>query len=623
MSDQADAIIVGGGIAGIAAAIELLDAQKTVILVERGSAAELGGLARWSFGGLFAVDTPEQKSTGIQDSTDLALRDWLAVAEFADDDTLPRQWAEQYVERCRTDVVDWLRRFAIRFLKPVFWVERGLYTPGNSVPRFHMVWGTGKRLMQRLRCCWRHKVERLLVEGGASGCAGIDEDSGQPFAFTAGTAIVASGGIAGNLDLVRRHWYKPWGSPPETLLNGSHAGADGLLHGAVEAIGGRVTHLDRAWNYASGVHHPKPRHPEHGLSLVPPKTALWVNAEGRRIDSPPLVSGFDTRYLVERICREPFQYSWQVLNYKIAVRELALSGSEFNDDLANPRLLRLLWLKWFGNRKLVDTLLRECPDFVTADSVAELVRKMNHLAGGNRVRLETLVQGLEAFDTMLSRKQFLHNDADLGCISQRAAARLLREGQGELVLAVPPAVRLTLPAGPLPEGAARGQFVSARRGALYGNVTFQGPDGTTMFHGDAKKALWYLNRGLVEVVSQQPPVLRFRFTPGGPGHVGDTFYLAGKVNRCVVCGTAAGLSRLRRELLERTYTPGPYFTFPIFRPKPRLISAAPFRDRAARNSPAVTASSCNATSRNISRPSSTMSSRDCWPARSATPACSG
>ena len=134
-------------------------------------------------------------------------------------------------------------------------------------------------------------------------------------------------------------------------------------------------------------------------------------------------------------------------------------------------------------------------------------------------------------------------NADLDCISQRAAARLLREGQGELVLAVPPAVRLPAAAGPPREGAARGQFLSARRGTLYGNVTFQGPDGTTMFHGDGEKALWYLNRGLVEVVRQQPPVLRFRFAPGGPGHVGDAFYLAGKVNRCVVCGAAAGLSR--------------------------------------------------------------------------------
>lgn len=141
--------------------------------------------------------------------------------------------------------------------------------------------------------------------------------------------------------------------------------------------------------------------------------------------------------------------------------------------------------------------------------------------------------------------------AEVALISQREAARLLRAGHAKLLLELPPAVRLDIGTAdyqafrdaPPDQAALKAQFLHARCGALYGNVHFQGPHGETMFHGDSEKALWYLNRGLVDVVSHAPPVLRFRFSPGGKGHIGDDYYLAGKANRCVVCGSEEGLSR--------------------------------------------------------------------------------
>ncbi|MBI1916226.1 MAG: FAD-binding dehydrogenase [Planctomycetes bacterium] len=427
MADEADAIVVGGGLAGLATAIELLDNGQSVLLLERNEPAALGGLALWSFGGFFFVDTPVQRAMGIRDSVCLALRDWHAVAEFGPEDELPRQWAEQYVQRCRDDVFAWLGRCRVRFPSPVFWLERGLFTPGNSVPRFHMVRGIGSRLIEavlgrlndhplrgKLRLLYRHRVDRLLTAGGrVCGCAGTDESTGRLFTFHAPNTIVASGGITGDLERVRRHWYRPWGAPPQTLLNGSHEAADGRLHDAVETLGGRLTHLDKMWNYATGVHHPQPRHPHHGLSIVPPKTALWVNAEGRRIGPLPLLGGFDTRSLVERICQEEHKYSWQVLNYKIAVRELALSGTEFNETLVRPNWLRLLRMVLFGNRGLVDLLARRCRDVVTADSLEELVARMNALDNEVPVRLDLLRKEVEAFDAMISRKASLHNDDQL------------------------------------------------------------------------------------------------------------------------------------------------------------------------------------------------------------------
>ncbi len=306
-----------------------------------------------------------------------------------------------------------------------------------------MVWGTGKGLVDILTAAldnhpnrsqilfqFDSRVDDLLVEGGrVVGCHGVrekDGETGEDFEARAPITIVASGGICGKIDLVKKHWHKPLGEPPETILNGSHRFADGrVLFSAEKNAGARITHLDHHWNYAAGVHHPRPdpRKPGHGLSLVPPKSALWMNWEGRRIGPVALVTSFDTKFQVERICQESRKYSWQILNRKIALKELAVSGSEFNDAIRDRKIFAFLKNVLFGNRALVDDLVRNCPDFVIADIIDELAQKMNRLNGDDAVDPRLLRDEIERYDAMIARGPAYHNDEQLRRIAQ---ARLYR-----------------------------------------------------------------------------------------------------------------------------------------------------------------------------------------------------
>jgi hypothetical protein len=438
---RSEVLIVGAGIAGIATALDLLDSGKSIVLLDRDEADAIGGLARESFGGMFFVDSPQQRRQGIRDSTELALRDWHSFAEFGPGDDLPKAWAEAYVHRCTPDVYRWVRKHGVGFFPIVNWVERGEFRPGNSVPRFHMVWGTGKELADCLIAALRrhanagkltfrfgHRVDRLLLENGrVCGASGIDEKNGVPFEARAEHVVVASGGINGDLDKVRRHWHTDWNRPPAQLLNGSHRFADGTLHQAVAAAGGNLTHLDKMWNYAAGVHHPRPRKPHHGLSLVPPRSALWLNWRGERIGPQPLVSGFDTRRLVTEICAQERAYSWQVLNHRIALKELAVSGSEFNPSVRDKKIFAFLRDILFGNRWLVEQLTSDCPDFVTAATLPELVEKMNALQGDRSVQLCAVENAVHGYDATIARGRSLMNDEQL----RRIGA--LREYRGDRV----------------------------------------------------------------------------------------------------------------------------------------------------------------------------------------------
>ena len=427
MTYRADAIVIGGGLAGLATALELLDHGRSVVLLERAGPEKLGGLARWSFGGIFFAGSPEQKRAGIEDSADLAWRDWLRYGELAEQDVWPRRWAESYVHRCIDDVYAWLRQRGITFFPVVNWVERGLHGPGNSVPRFHMVWGTGEGLIldllkhlerhprrDRLSIHFGHRVNDLMQEAGRFvGCVGANESNGEEFVARGDAVVIAAGGIAGNLDLVRENWFQPWGEPPEMLLNGSHPEADGALIEAARRSGANVTHLDLMWNYAAGVHHWKPLFPHHGLSLVPPKSALWVNYEGRRLGPPALVTAFDTRYLVESICRQPKKYSWQILNWKIAKKELAVSGAEFNQAIRDKKRIKFLSILLLGNASLVRDFVDHCPDFVTAGSVGQLAARMNELTGTPDVVADLLEEEIRRYDEQIARGPRLANDDQL------------------------------------------------------------------------------------------------------------------------------------------------------------------------------------------------------------------
>ena len=314
---QSDVLIIGGGISGIVAAQELLEAGKSVMILDRDSAENFGGLARESFGGMFFVDTPDQRKAGIKDSPEIAFRDWCSFGELGPDDGLSYEWARRYVERTTPDVYDWVKKRGIGFLPVMNWVERGFDTPGNSLPRFHMVWGTGQELTDQLvkhmrtlstsdNLAFRFEScvsELVYTNGRVTGCRGEDEKSGEAFEYEAEAVVIAAGGLNGNDKIIRDNWHPDWGtSPPEKILCGSHKYADGLMHEATQAIGGSVINVENNWNYAAGITHPRPRKPRHGLSLVPCKTALWMDATGRRIGPRPLIAGFDTREVIKRIC---------------------------------------------------------------------------------------------------------------------------------------------------------------------------------------------------------------------------------------------------------------------------------------------------------------------------------
>ena len=422
-----DVVIIGGGIAGVVTALELLDRGRRVVLLDRDTEARFGGLARESFGGIFMVGTPAQRRLGIRDSPELALSDWHSVARYAEEDAWPRRWAEAYVNQSREGIHDWLKARGVRFFPVVHWVERGLYRPGNSVPRFHMVWGTGHGLIEALLGClerhphrdnldlrFGHWVRAVETSGGVvNGCSGVIESSGEEFAASAGAVVAAAGGICGSLEKIRKHWYRPWGEPPPTILNGAHRYGDGELHEVVAGVGGVLTHLDLQWHYAAGVHHPDPDRPRHGLSLVPPKSALWMNAEGRRIGPIPLVTGYDTRFLVEQVLRQPRQYSWQVMNWKIACKELAVSGSEFNESIRDKKKLRFLKNVLLGNPALVRELVDRCEDFVVAETVDGLASKMNNLTGESLIKPGLLSAEIRAYDDQIERGPKYFNDDQL------------------------------------------------------------------------------------------------------------------------------------------------------------------------------------------------------------------
>ena len=416
--------VIGGGLAGIAAAIELLDHDKSVLIVDRDSKASLGGLARLAFGGMCIVGTPIQKFHGVKDAPDLALKDWLTAARFGEEDVWPRRWAEMYVHRSLDDIYRWLVDRGVNFFPVPHWVERGEFAPGNSVPRYHIIWGTGEHLMNvmvshlyahrnasKLKVLFEHRVESLeTTNGRPSGCVGVREDTGERFEIQSDAVIVASGGINGDLDRVRRHWDRRYGDPPKTLLNGAHPYADGKLHDAVENIGGNVTHLDWQWNYAAGIRHPTPRMEHEGLSIIPPKSALWMDCRGRRVGPVPLMSGYDTLDLCRRIAQLEHGYTWQVMNWKIATKELAISGAESNAKIRDRKPLAFILSTLRGNTQLIQWMIDECEDVVAGRSLGELTEKMNAVTGEGLVDRDTLEDSVRRYDEQFDRPLALRND---------------------------------------------------------------------------------------------------------------------------------------------------------------------------------------------------------------------
>ena len=421
---QADALVVGGGLAGIVTALELLRAGKRVALVDRDTPERLGGLALWAFGGMALVGTPLQAKMKIPDTPERALADWLRFGELDAADEYPLAWARHYVEHSRPQVHDWLLGEGVTFMPAVNWVERGRNGDGNSLPRYHIVWGTSRFMTQRLiatlreagaggrlSLLHRHRVTALERQAGqVTGAMAIDEATGADVRLQAPVVVLATGGINGSHEEARKNW--PADRPcPTAMLNGAHPFADGRLHHwAAEHVGAQITHAGEMWNYAAGIPHPFPHYAGHGLSLIPCKSALWLDHRGRRIGPEPLVTGFDTHWLCQRVAEQPKPWTWQLLNWRIAAKEFAISGAEHNPRIRDRQFALFLKETLLGNHRLVRQMQNESPHFLVADTLAALAAKMNALTASHDIDAAALQAAADAFDANFINGSKLHND---------------------------------------------------------------------------------------------------------------------------------------------------------------------------------------------------------------------
>ena len=412
-----DVIVVGAGLAGLVAVCELSDAGKRVLLVDQEPASSIGGQAFWAFGGLFLVDSPEQRRMGIKDSHELAWQDWLGTAGFdrlEDEDSWGYKWAKAYVEFAAGEKYEWLKSKGINFFPVVGWAERGGSLAGghgNSVPRFHITWGTGPGVVEpfaqkvldaarggRIDYKPRHKVTDLLVEDGkVCGIRGkvlepSEVERGKEssrveigeFEYRADAVIVASGGIGANLELVRKNWPERLGNAPKRMVSGVPAYVDGSMLEIAEGIGGRIVNKDRMWHYTEGLKNWNPVWRNHGIRILPGPSSMWFDAEGNRFTAPNF-PGFDTLSTLEAIQKTGHDYSWFILTEKIIEKEFALSGSEQNPDLTNKSIKDVIKRALPGPSSPVQAFKQYGEDFVIADGLKELVEGMNRLAGDEKL----------------------------------------------------------------------------------------------------------------------------------------------------------------------------------------------------------------------------------------------
>jgi len=418
---DADAIVVGAGLAGLVATSELAAARKKVILLDQEPATSLGGQAFWSFGGLLMVDTPEQRRLRVRDSRDRALKDWLAYAGFdRDEDSWPRRWAEAYADFAAGEMRPWLHGLGMRWFPLVQWAERA----GNTVPRFHITWGTGPGVIAPfvraldaavaqglVSVRHRHRVSSLVVRAGAvegvsgeilepsdaaRGAKSSREATGE-FTLRAPAVIVTSGGIGADHGLVRRYWPTRLGTPPASLLSGVPDSVDGRMLGIAGTAGARLVNLDRMWHYPEGVENYAPVWSHHGIRILPGPSPLWLDATGARLPAP-MFPGFDALAALEHIARSGHDHSWFVMDSKIFGRELALSGSEQNPDLTGKSIRGVLQRALPSAVKPVEQFGRRGADFVFAPTVAELAVKMNSLAGVVEIDARALERSIAARD---------------------------------------------------------------------------------------------------------------------------------------------------------------------------------------------------------------------------------
>jgi uncharacterized protein len=472
ITQDADVIVVGAGLAGLVAAAELADAGRRVIIVEQEPEQSLGGQAFWSLGGLFLVNSPEQRRLGIRDSYELALQDWLGTAAFdREEDHWPRRWAEEYVAFAAGEKRSWLHAQGMRFFPVVNWAERGGYGAighGNSVPRFHLTWGTGPGVLApfirrvrdaeqrgRVTLKFRHRVNALTVTGGVvDGVAGdilepSDVERGRSssrvatgaFALRAQAVIVTAGGIGGNHDLVRQNWPARLGSPPREMITGVPDFVDGRMLASTEAAGGRVINRDRMWHYTEGIENWDPIWPLHGIRILPGPSSLWLDARGKRLPVP-LFPGFDTLGTLAHIMQTGYGYTWFVLTQRIIRREFALSGSEQNPDLTGKSIRRTLSRMGSAPPKPVQAFMNHGADFIVERKLPDLIRRMNALTAEPLLDPEAVEREIVARDREVENPY----SKDMQIVAIHGARRYLGD---RLTRVAPPHKLLDPAAGPL------------------------------------------------------------------------------------------------------------------------------------------------------------------------------
>jgi predicted oxidoreductase len=449
---SADVLVIGWGLAGLVAAAEAVAAGKRVVMVDQEPRTNLGGQAWWSFGGLFFVDSPEQRRMGIKDSLELARQDWFGTAGFdRDEDAWPRKWAEAYLHFAHQEKRAWLREKGVGFFPVVGWAERGGYTatgPGNSVPRFHITWGTGPGIVApfaaavheaeaagRLTILPRHKVTSLVVAGGTvTGAAGdilapsgagrgfaSSRDTVGSFEVSAGATIVASGGIGGNHDLVRKAWPARLGTPPKTMVTGVPAYVDGSMLAVTEQAGARLINGDRMWHYVEGIQNWDPIWPSHGIRILPGPSSVWLDATGARLPVP-LFPGFDTLGTLAHLRTTGHDHSWFVLSHRIVEKEFTLSGSEQNPDLTGKDLGLLVKSRLGkGAAGPVQAFLDKGADFVVRDTLDELISGMQALPGGDALDAARVRDEVEARDREIDNE--FTKDAQIAMLRSARAYR--------------------------------------------------------------------------------------------------------------------------------------------------------------------------------------------------------
>lgn len=430
-----DAIIIGGGIAGLTAAMEITDRGKKVLLLEQETEENLGGQAFWSFGGLFLIDSPRQRRMRIKDSYELARQDWMGTAGFdREEDHWPRQWAEAYLKWAAGEKYKYITDLGVKFFPVVGWAERGDGSAtghGNSVPRFHIPWGTGTGIIKPfvdkayeaqkkglMKMLFRHRVTSLIKDGNK--VIGVEGDILKPdqkergqatnrdiigeFAYRAANILISSGGIGANLELVRKNWPERLGDPPKHMISGVPAYVDGRMIGVAEEAGAHIINRDRMWHYVEGIKNFAPIWPQHGIRILPGPSSMWFDAEGNRFPAPYL-PGFDTLGTLAHIQKTGYEYSWFILTQKIIKKEFALSGSEQNPDLTY-RKYKLILQRAFGNKATgpVEAFKEKGEDFIVEKDLKTLVRRMNALTGNDLLDYEHIRYQIEARDREIENK---------------------------------------------------------------------------------------------------------------------------------------------------------------------------------------------------------------------------